>query len=80
MSITCSRCGAEAVQMDQPPVPSDTGREIQARVCSACWKEWLQTQVILINEYRLSLGDPTARRALERQMREFLRLEPVSPS
>ncbi|MEW6338330.1 MAG: Fe(2+)-trafficking protein [Acidobacteriota bacterium] len=80
MSFTCSRCGNAAVPMEQPPIPSDVGREIQSKVCPACWQQWLQTQVILINEYRLSLGDPGARRALERQMREFLSLGQVSSS
>jgi Fe-S cluster biosynthesis and repair protein YggX len=74
MPITCSRCGAVTEPLPQPPLPTAAGKEVHARVCPACWKEWLGVQVMLINEYRLNLIDPQARTALERQMREFLNL------
>jgi len=74
MSIQCSRCGSTAEPLPQPPIPTATGREVQARVCPACWKEWLGIQVMLINEYRLNLIDPQARAQLEAQMRGFLNL------
>ena len=74
MSIQCSRCGSTAEPLPQPPIPTATGREVHARVCPACWKEWLGMQVMLINEYRLNLIDPQARAGLEAQMRTFLNL------
>jgi Fe-S cluster biosynthesis and repair protein YggX len=74
MEIKCSRCGAHVQAMDKPPIPNETGREVQENVCAACWQEWLRTQVMLINEYRLNLIDPQVRVALEGQMREFLHL------
>jgi Fe-S cluster biosynthesis and repair protein YggX len=55
------------------------GGEIQERICPACWREWLGAQVMLINEYRLNLMDPEARRVLETQMRSFLKLAPDRP-
>jgi Fe-S cluster biosynthesis and repair protein YggX len=73
-NITCNRCGREAPAMEQPPVPTALGTEVQAKVCRPCWQEWLRTQVMIINEYRLSLVDPDARRTLEQQMRSFLNL------
>lgn len=78
MSIVCSRCGVAAEGLAQPPLPTALGREVQAKVCPACWQEWLRTQVILINEYRLNLIDPQARAALEAQLRAFLNLGPPS--
>ena len=77
MSITCSRCGQQSEGMAQPPMPTALGSELQQRVCPACWHEWLRTQVMLINEYRLNLVDPEARKALEGQMRAFLNLAPA---
>jgi Fe-S cluster biosynthesis and repair protein YggX len=74
MPITCSRCGTAAEPLPQPPLPTAVGKEVHARVCPACWKEWLGVQVMLINEYRLNLIDPQARAALEGQMRTFLNL------
>ena len=80
MSIQCSRCGTTAEPLPLPPLPNATGREVQERVCPACWKEWLSVQVMLINEYRLNLIDPQARAALDGQMRTFLKLgSPPTP-
>ena len=72
--MTCSRCGQTAEPMPQPPFPTPLGEVIHRHVCRACWQEWLRAQVMLINEYRLNLVDPQARRLLEEQMRAFLKL------
>jgi Fe-S cluster biosynthesis and repair protein YggX len=77
MRITCSRCGQATEAMAQPPMPTALGTEVQQRVCPACWREWLRAQVMVINEYRLNLIDPEARKALEGQMRTFLNLAPA---
>ena len=79
MLITCSRCGRQTEAMDPPPLPTALGQEVQQKVCRACWQEWLRAQVMLINEYRLNLVDAQARRALEEQMRAFLKLPPTRP-
>lgn len=78
MTITCARCGATAEALPSPPLPTAVGREIHARTCSNCWKAWLSTQVMIINEYRLNLVDPEVRRRLEAEMRRFLSLEEAS--
>lgn len=78
MRITCSRCGQESEAMPTPPMPTPVGSEVQQRVCQTCWQEWLRTQVMLINEYRLNLVDPEARKALEGQLRAFLNLAPAA--
>ncbi len=75
MEITCSRCGRTAQRMEQPPLPTAAGREVQEHVCQACWQDWLRAQVMLINEYRLNLVDPQVRTQLEAEMRRFLQLE-----
>jgi Fe-S cluster biosynthesis and repair protein YggX len=79
MPITCSRCGGAAEEMAQPPMPTALGAEIRRQVCPACWQEWLRTQVMLINEYRLNLVDPEARKTLEREMRAFLNVPASRP-
>ncbi len=79
MPITCSRCGGSAEEMAQPPMPTALGKEIQRKVCPACWREWLGNQVMLINEFRLNLVDPEARRTLEREMRAFLNVPASQP-
>ncbi len=79
MTVTCTRCGTSGEALPQPPIPTALGSEIQRTVCQACWREWLRTQVILINEYRLNLMDPQARVLLEGQMRSFLNLASDRP-
>lgn len=72
MTITCARCGATTEALPSPPLPTAVGREVHAQTCPTCWKAWLATQVMIINEYRLNLVDPEVRRHLEVEMRRFL--------
>jgi Fe-S cluster biosynthesis and repair protein YggX len=62
--------------MARAPLPGELGEKVQQHTCPACWQEWLRTQVMIINEYRLSLHDPQTRQLLTRHMLEFLGLEP----
>jgi Fe-S cluster biosynthesis and repair protein YggX len=80
MAITCSRCGREQEALPRAPLPGPLGAEVQERVCSGCWQEWLRAQVTLINEHRLNLLDPAVRQALAKQMRTFLKLDPATPA
>ncbi len=72
MTITCARCGATGEGLASPPLPTAVGREVHAHTCPDCWKAWLATQVMIINEYRLNLVDPEVRQRLEAEMRRFL--------
>jgi len=80
MQVTCARCGTTTEGLPAPPVPTALGTEIHGRVCPGCWQEWLRAQVILINEYRLTLVDPQARALLEEQLRQFLHLDRPRPA
>jgi Fe-S cluster biosynthesis and repair protein YggX len=74
----CARCGrAGAPRLSRPPLPGAVGREVQAQVCADCWAEWRHAEVMVINELRLNFMDPAAQDALDRHMREFLRLPPA---
>ena len=80
MQVTCARCGSTTEGLTAQPVPTPLGAEVQARVCPGCWQEWLRAQVILINEYHLTLIDPQARAMLEDQMKQFLHLDHAKPT
>jgi Fe-S cluster biosynthesis and repair protein YggX len=69
--INCSRCKKAAPQMDKPPMRGKIGLEIHASACQECWDEWGQGEVMIINEYRLSLADPEHRKVLYGHMRDF---------
>jgi len=77
MEITCARCGTTTEGLVQPPMPTSLGHDVLARICPACWKEWMGVQVMLINEYRLNLVDPQVRTQLEAEARRFLNLAPT---
>jgi Fe-S cluster biosynthesis and repair protein YggX len=71
-TIQCTRCGEENPRLDKPPFRTDLGERIQASICQACWKEWLQHQTLLINHYGLDPRDPTAREFLYQQVEQVL--------
>ncbi len=73
-TITCSRCGATAEPMAECDLGGKLGETILAHTCPACWKQWEQQRVMVINEYRLNLGNPAHFDTLLRAMKEFLRL------
>ena len=77
-TVTCRRCGNDGPRLPRAPLPGRAGQEIQESVCSDCWGEWQRAEVMVINELRLNFMDPEAQRVLDRQMREFLALEPPS--
>jgi Fe-S cluster biosynthesis and repair protein YggX len=72
--VDCTRCGNSAEGLPKAPLPGELGQRIAAGTCAACWKAWLDAQVILINENRLSGANPEHVDYLMRQMRTFLNL------
>jgi Fe-S cluster biosynthesis and repair protein YggX len=75
----CARCGRDgAPRLPRPPLPGAAGRDVQARVCADCWGEWTRAEVMVINELRLNFMDPASQQILDRQMREFLHLQPAA--
>ena len=73
--VPCSRCGSTAPGLDQTPLPGAIGENVRAQSCAACWKAWLDAQVILMNEHRLTPGDPEHYARLVREMSAFLNLK-----
>jgi Fe-S cluster biosynthesis and repair protein YggX len=78
-TFNCSRCSRTGGQLDEAPVPGEVGEEIRRAVCRACWAEWQQMEVMVINELRLNFMDPKAAQILEQHMRQFLLLEESDP-
>ncbi len=72
--VHCSRCGADAEGLAEPPFPSPFGKEVQDHVCQVCWTAWEDMRVKVINEYRINLGLPEHRAMLVNITREFLNL------
>jgi Fe-S cluster biosynthesis and repair protein YggX len=66
--IKCVKLQREAEGLDFPPYPGELGKRLWEGVSKEAWKQWLEHQKMLVNENRLNLSDPRARKYLEEQM------------
>ncbi|CAK0766197.1 putative Fe(2(+))-trafficking protein [Gammaproteobacteria bacterium] len=69
--VHCVKLEKEAEGLQFPPYPGELGQRIYQNVSAEAWKVWLRQQTMLINEYRLSVIDPKARKFLEGEMEKF---------
>lgn len=69
--IDCIRHGAGQEGLDRPPYPGELGLRVYNSVGKRAWGEWLAHQTMLINENRLGLADPRARKYLAEQMEKY---------
>lgn len=65
--VFCIKYQQNAEGLDAPPYPGELGRRIFDHVSKAAWKEWLEHQKRLVNEYRLNMADKRARQYLMEQ-------------
>ena len=70
-TVQCVKLGEEAEGLDFPPLPGDLGRRVFENVSKAAWQQWLAHQTMLINENRLKVTDPEARRFLEGELEKY---------
>ena len=66
--VQCIKLQREAEGLDFPPYPGELGKKLWEGVSKEAWKQWLEHQKMLVNENRLNLSDPRARKYLEEQM------------
>ena len=70
-TVQCIKLGREADGMDYPPYPGELGKKIYYQVSKEAWAGWIKQQTMLVNENRLSLADPTARKYLSEQTEKY---------
>jgi len=70
--VQCVLLKEELPGFERPPYPGELGRRVYEQVSQQAWQMWLRHQTMLINEYRLSLIEPKARKFLEEEMQKFL--------
>ena len=68
--VNCVKLGREADGLDFPPMPGELGKRIYENVSKEAWAQWVKQQTMLINENRLSLADPQARKYLAEQVQK----------
>ncbi len=69
--VKCVKLGREAEGLDFPPLPGELGKRIYEQVSKEAWQQWQAQQTRLINENRLNLADPRARKYLMEQVEKF---------
>lgn len=71
-TVMCAKYEKEMSAMDKAPFPGSDGTHILENVSAMAWDEWLKLQTMIINEERLNLMDPGARKFLAEQRNKFL--------
>ena len=66
--VNCIKLGKQAEGLDFGPYPGELGKRIFDNVSKEAWSQWIKQQTMLVNENRLNLADPKARKYLAEQM------------
>ncbi len=72
--VQCITCGNAGEPITDPIFMGRLESDIKSKVCKACWKKWEGMRVMVINEYRMNLGDESGRETLKQHMRSFLKI------
>lgn len=70
-AVKCIKLGIEAEGLDRAPYPGELGQRIFEQVSKEAWDTWIRFQTMLINENRLNLADPAARKYIVEQMENY---------
>ena len=69
--VNCVKLGREAEGLQFAPFPGELGQRIYENVSQEAWQAWLEHQKMLVNENRLNLADPAARKYLMEQTEKY---------
>ena len=70
--VHCVKFQRDMAGLDEVPFEGHPlGQRIYENVSKEAWKLWLEHMKILMNEYRLNLGDPKAQEFLLKQMEQY---------
>lgn len=70
--VNCLILKREAEGLKRPPHPGELGQRIFDNISKEGWKQWLQRLTMIMNENRLSTGDPESVTLIEKHMLGFL--------
>lgn len=71
-TVFCALLQREAEGLDFQLYPGELGQRIYNEISKEAWSQWMTKQTMLINEKKLNLMDPEARKLLEQEMVKFL--------
>ncbi len=70
-TVNCVLLKQELPALPMPPLPGELGIRIHENVSAQAWRDWLSHQTMLINEKRLSMGNPDHRKYLTEQVEKY---------
>ena len=69
--VQCVKLGKESEGLDFAPYPGELGKRLYENVSKEAWQGWMGHQTMLVNENRLNLADPRARKYLAEQLERY---------
>jgi Fe-S cluster biosynthesis and repair protein YggX len=70
--VFCVKFGKEMVGLDEAPFDNHPlGQKIYENVSKEAWRMWVEHMKMLMNEYRLNLGNRDAQEFLLKQMDQY---------
>ncbi len=70
--VQCVKLGKELEGLDEPPFDNHPlGQRIYGNVSKEAWRQWVEYMKMLMNEYRLNLGQREAQEFLLQKMEEY---------
>lgn len=73
--VFCKRAKKWAPAAKNVVYGGSLGEEIRQNTCEETWQEWLNMEVMVINELRLNFMDPKSQEVLMQHLRDFLQLD-----
>jgi Fe-S cluster biosynthesis and repair protein YggX len=71
-TVFCVKLRKDLPGLDEPPFDGHPlGRRIYEHVSKEAWRQWVEHMKMIMNEYRLNLGNPEAQEFLLKQMEEY---------
>jgi len=71
-TVFCVKLQKELPGLDEIPFDGHPlGKRIYENVSKEAWKGWVEHMKMIMNEYRLNLGQPEAQEFLIKQMEEY---------
>lgn len=71
-TVLCVKLQKELPGLDEVPFDGHPlGKRIYESVSREAWKMWVEHMKMIMNEYRLNLGNPEAQEFLLKQMEEY---------
>ncbi|MBM3740967.1 MAG: oxidative damage protection protein [Acidobacteria bacterium] len=70
-TVFCVKFQREMVGLEESPFDNELGQKIFDQVSKDAWKMWVEHMKMLMNEYRLNLGNPEAQEFLLQQMDNY---------